>query len=356
MLSGRPTLAEFLIRERAAQSEVQGSLNGMILDVALACKIIAKKVAAGELAGALDSAGTGAVQGEEHKQIDVLAEEVFRRAVQTNGRLGGMVSEEAEGPLDRPAEAQAGDYLLLFDPLDGVSNIDVNVSVGSIFSILSSPDTGRPAKAQDFLQPGTAQLCAGYAIYGPSTMLVLTIGAGTHAFTLDPVIGEFVLTHPGLQILPSTQEFAINASNSRHWEGAVKRYVNECLAGSDGERNQEFNMRWVASLVAEAHRILMRGGVFLYPRDIRDPDKAGRLRLLYEANPIAFVVEQAGGAATDGRHRLLDLQPTDLHQRVGFVFGSREEVERISRYHDDSASDEFTAPLFGSRGLFQGTR
>jgi fructose-1,6-bisphosphatase I/sedoheptulose-1,7-bisphosphatase len=249
-------------------------------------------------------------------------------------------------------EYPRGRYLLLFDPLDGSSNIDVNVAVGSIFSVLRCPEgVGDPSES-DFLQPGSAQVCAGYAIYGPSTMLVLTTGRGVNGFTLDREIGEFMLTHPNLRIADDTAEFAINASNSRYWEPAVKRYVNECIAGKSGPRGRDFNMRWIASLVAEAHRILMRGGVFMYPRDRKDLEKPGRLRLLYEANPIGFVIEQAGGRASTGYQPILNVQPESLHQRIGFVFGARAEVERIERYHRDHNDFHYEAPLFGPRGLF----
>jgi fructose-1,6-bisphosphatase I/sedoheptulose-1,7-bisphosphatase len=242
---------------------------------------------------------------------------------------------------------------LVFDPLDGSSNIDVNLSVGSIFSILRAPNPGNNAVAQDFLQPGSKQVCAGYAIYGPSTMIVLTVGRGVHGFTLEPQLGEFILTHPGIRFPAAAREFAINASNSRFWEPAVTRYVDECLAGSTGPRGKDFNMRWVASLVAETHRILTRGGVFLYPRDTKDPAKQGRLRLLYEANPVAFIVEQAGGFASTGRQRVLDVTPDELHQRVAFIFGAREEVERIEQYYRDYNVAEYDTPLFSTRGLFR---
>jgi fructose-1,6-bisphosphatase I/sedoheptulose-1,7-bisphosphatase len=263
-----------------------------------------------------------------------------------------MASEELDDISLPPGQYPRGKYLLAFDPLDGSSNIDVNVSVGSIFSITRAADPAREATAADFLQPGREQVCAGYAIYGPSTMLVLTLGSGTHAFTLDPVLGEWVLSHPNLSVPRSTREFAINASNSRFWEPAVRRYVDECLAGRTGPREADFNMRWIASLVAETHRILMRGGVFLYPKDNKDPAKPGRLRLLYEASPIAFLIEQAGGMASTGRSRLMDVQPDALHQRIGFVFGSADEVERIEAYHREPPPDSFQSPLFGKRGLF----
>jgi fructose-1,6-bisphosphatase I/sedoheptulose-1,7-bisphosphatase len=264
-----------------------------------------------------------------------------------------MVSEEMAAPCPVPDRFPRGKYLLVFDPLDGSSNIDVNVSVGSIFSILRAPTPGADAAPADFLQPGAEQVCAGYAIYGPATMFVVTVGTGVHGFTLEPQLGEFILTHPGITIPPATSEFAINASNSRFWEPAVRRYVDECLAGRGGPRGRDFNMRWVASLVAETHRILMRGGVFLYPRDTKDPAKPGRLRLLYEANPVSLLVEQAGGRASSGRERMLDVRPAELHQRIGFIFGSREEVERIDEYHRADGERGYDAPLFGARGLFR---
>jgi fructose-1,6-bisphosphatase I/sedoheptulose-1,7-bisphosphatase len=256
-------------------------------------------------------------------------------------------------PYNIPAEYPRGRYLLLFDPLDGSSNVDVNVAVGSIFSVLRCPDGVEQPREEDFLQPGSEQVCAGYAIYGPSTMLVLTTGRGVHGFTLDREIGEFMLTHPDLRIPESTSEFAINASNFRYWESAIKRYVGECQAGTSGPRGRDFNMRWIASLVAETHRILMRGGVFMYPRDRKDLTKPGRLRLLYEANPIGFIIEQAGGRASTGREPVLEIKPESLHQRISFVFGARAEVERIERYHREHNDFEFKAPLFGTRSIFR---
>jgi fructose-1,6-bisphosphatase I/sedoheptulose-1,7-bisphosphatase len=349
---GKSTLTQFLIEARRQHPEATGDLNALITDVSLACKAIARKVAFGALADVLGSAGTGNVQGEEQKTLDVLANTMFLRANNWGGHVAGMVSEELEAPYTLPAEHPRGKYLLLFDPLDGSSNIDVNVSVGSIFSILRAAAPGVDPEPADFLQPGTAQVCAGYAIYGPSTMLVLTLGKGTHAFTLDPQLGEWVLSHPNLCIPPTTREFAINAANSRFWEPAVKRYVDECLAGQTGVRGADFNMRWIASLVAETHRILMRGGVFMYPRDTKHPARAGRLRLLYEASPISFLIEQAGGGASTGRNRLMAVRPESLHQRIGFVFGSAQEVERIERYHREEPPETYESPLFGKRGLF----
>ena len=350
--AGKLTLTQFLIEGRRRHPGASGDLNGLITGLSLACKAISRKVAYGGLHSLLGSAGTDNVQGEEQKTLDVLSNDMFLRANEWGGHLAGMVSEEMEAPWTLPAQHVRGKYLLLFDPLDGSSNVDVNVAVGSIFSVLRAVTPGEDAKPADFLQAGTRQVCAGYAIYGPSTMLVLSMGSGTHAFTLDPMLGEWVLSHPHLRIPERTREFAINASNSRFWEPAVKRYVDECLAGQTGPRGADFNMRWIASLVAETHRILMRGGVFMYPRDSRDPAKPGRLRLLYEANPISMLVEQAGGKASTGRRRLLEVQPEALHQRIGLVFGSAQEVERIESYHREEPLETYSSPLFGSRGLF----
>ncbi|MDQ4104675.1 MAG: class 1 fructose-bisphosphatase [Actinomycetota bacterium] len=353
MLTDRTTLTQFLIEERRRYPGASGELNSLILNVALACKAIAKRVAYGALGGVLGAAATTNVQGETQQKLDLVANDLFLRANEWGGLVSGMVSEELDAPHLIPEHYPRGKYLLAFDPLDGSSNIDVNVAVGSIFSILRAPNPGANAPAEDFLQPGSEQVCAGYAIYGPSTMIVLTVGTGVHGFTLEPQLGEFILTNPTIQVPAAASEFAINASNSRFWEPAVTRYVDECLAGAAGPRGKDFNMRWVASLVAETHRILTRGGVFLYPRDTKDPEKPGRLRLLYEANPVAFIIEQAGGLASTGRARVLDVAPQDLHQRIAFIFGAREEVERIEQYHHDHTVVEDSAPLYGTRGLFR---
>jgi len=347
------TLTRFLIEEQRRYNHATGGFTGLVNDVRLACKRIARVIGKGALSAALGTAGTTNVQGETQMKLDVLANDIFVRTNEWGGQLRGMLSEEMDDPYTIPAEYPRGKYLLLFDPLDGSSNIDVNVSVGSIFSVLRCPEGVSEPTEQDFLQPGTQQVCAGYAIYGPSTMLVLTTGRGVNGFTLDREIGEFMLTHPDITIDADTSEFAINASNSRHWEPAIKRYVNECLAGQQGPRGRDFNMRWIASLVAETHRILMRGGVFMYPRDRKDLSRNGRLRLLYEANPIGFLIEQAGGRASTGSEPILGVQPQAAHQRIGFVFGARNEVERIERYHRDHNDFEFDAPLFGTRGLFK---
>jgi fructose-1,6-bisphosphatase I len=243
-----------------------------------------------------------------------------------------MASEEMEGPMGIPVAYPRGKYLLLFDPLDGSSNIDVNVSIGTIFSVLPCPP-GKEADERSFLQPGTRQVCAGYTVYGPQTLLVLSVGHGVQVFTLDRDTGSFLLTQENVRIPDDTKEFAINMSNVRHWEPPVRRYVDEMLAGRTGPRRKDFNMRWVASMVADVHRIMSRGGIFMYPRDAREPDKPGKLRLMYEGNPMAFLVEQAGGAATDGHRRILEVEPMKLHQRVAVFLGSRNEVERVTSYH-----------------------
>ncbi|NBO41597.1 MAG: class 1 fructose-bisphosphatase [Betaproteobacteria bacterium] len=361
-LRHRTTLTQYLIEERRRFPGSSGDFNALILDVALACKAIARAVAMGELGGVYgDQAAEGGksinVQGETQKKLDVLSNDLFIRMNEWAGHLAGMASEEMDHPYQIPTQFPRGKYMLVFDPLDGSSNIDVNVSVGSIFSILRAPqdviDSGRDVTEKDFLQPGQQQVAAGYALYGPTTMLVLTVGNGAAGFTLDPNLGEFMLTHPKLMVPVDTQEFAINASNSRFWEAPIKRYVDECLAGKSGARGKDFNMRWIASMVAEAHRILMRGGVFMYPRDNKDPSKAGRLRLLYEANPVGMVMEQAGGRASTGRDPMLSVQPDNLHQRIGLVFGSKNEVERIERYHSEPDETANANPLFSERSLFR---
>jgi fructose-1,6-bisphosphatase I/sedoheptulose-1,7-bisphosphatase len=347
------TLTRFLIEERRRFPAATGELNALILSAAVACKLLAAQVAQGALAGVLGAAQAINVQGERQQRLDVIANDTFLRGIEWGGEAAAMASEEMEAPY-ACAQGAGGKYLLVFDPLDGSSNIDVNVAVGSIFSILRAPPDVDPAEPGAFLQPGAAQVAAGYAIYGPSTMLVLSVGNGVHAFTLERTTGEFMLSHPAMRIPERTAEFAINTSNSRFWERPVRRYVAECLAGASGPRGRDFNMRWIASLVAEAHRILMRGGVFLYPRDRKDPAKAGRLRLLYEANPIGFLMEEAGGRASTGHAPVLEVAPAQLHQRIALVFGSREEVERIERYHAEDAGEvDLDLPLFHSRGLFR---
>ncbi len=331
----RVTLTRFLIDEQYNRNVVPADLRLLIEVVSRAIKAISINVGKGDLAGNLGDQGAGNIQGEAQKKLDVIANEILLEANEWGGHLAAMASEEMEHPHPIPHRYPKGEYLLLFDPLDGSSNIDVNVSVGTIFSVLKCPEGVVTPTERDFLQPGTSQLCAGFAVYGPSTVLVLTIGAGVHTFTLDRELGSFVLTQENMQIAADTGEFAINMSNMRHWQPPVKRYIEELLAGKTGPREKDFNMRWIASMVADVFRILTRGGIFMYPRDNKDPSKPGRLRLLYEANPMAMIIEQAGGAASTGRERILDIVPTSLHQRVAVVLGSKNEVERVTRYHHE---------------------
>jgi len=361
------TLTQYLIEQRRSFPAAKGELNALILDVSMACKAIARSVAFGALGdpstrdmGKAPVAGPPPADGMP-AMLGSISNEIFVRTTEWSGNLAGMASEEVAAPLQIPPGYIRGKYLLLFDPLDGSDNIDVNVSVGSIFSILRLPEDpekpesapGRDVTVADFLQPGTQQVAAGYALYGPTTMLVLTVGNGVVGFTLDPNLGEFRLTHADIRVPEDTEEFAINSSNARFWEPPVKRYVDECLAGKTGPRGKDFNMRWIASMVAEAHRILMRGGVFLNPRDMRESTAPGRLRLLFEANPVAFLMEQAGGRASTGRKSILAVRPTHLHQSIGLVFGSKNEVARIERYHADNAGRDTPSPLFSERSLFR---
>lgn len=330
----RTTVTHFLI-ESMRDKHGHGNLTLLLNDVITACKVISDQVNHGELVGALGSAGSENIQGETQKKLDILSNDIFLQFNSFGGHLAGMASEEMDDPYPIPEGAPRGKYLLLFDPLDGSSNIDVNVSVGTIFSILKCPEGVEDPEVKDFLQPGTTQVCAGYALYGPSTMLVLTTGDGVNGFTLDQNIGEFVLTNPNMKVVEDTREFAINASNSRFWEAPVKRYVDECMAGTEGPRGENFNMRWIASMVAEIHRILIRGGIFLYPMDERLRKQGGKLRLMYEANPMSFILEQAGGVCSTGRERIMEIDPTGLHQRVPCIMGSKNEVERLISYHNE---------------------
>jgi fructose-1,6-bisphosphatase len=361
MHQGRTTLTRYTIEAEHKHPGASGEFSGLLNSLATAIKIISNQVNKGALVGALGNAGSDGgmvnVQGEVQKKLDVMSNEVMLQENEWTGHLSGMASEEMEEVYAIPDHCKRGKYLLVFDPLDGSSNIDVNLTVGTIFSILRAPNPGKNADLADFLQPGTEQVCAGFALYGPSTMLVLTTGDGVDGFTLDRDIGAFILTHPQMHIPADAHEFAINASNERFWEPPVKRYVAEALAGKTGPRGKDFNMRWVASLVAETFRILTRGGIFMYPKDSKDPAKPGRLRLMYEANPISFIIEQAGGAATTGRERVMEMAPAELHQRVPLIFGSKHEVERLARYHREYASgkepDNFDSPLFATRSLFR---
>ncbi|MDY0978060.1 class 1 fructose-bisphosphatase [Massilia sp. CFBP9012] len=329
----RVSLTQYLVEEQRLHQNINAELRLLIEVVARACKRISYSVSKGALGEVLGSAETENIQGEVQKKLDVISNEILLEANEWGGHLAAMASEEMETIRQIPSRYPMGEFLLLFDPLDGSSNIDVNVSIGTIFSVLKAPEGMNQPTEQDFLQPGTAQVAAGYAVYGPQTMLVLTTGNGVHCFTLDREMGSWVLTQSDMQIPVSTKEFAINMSNKRHWHPPVQRYVDELLAGETGPRGKDFNMRWIASMVADVHRILTRGGVFMYPADLRDPQSPGKLRLMYEANPMAMIVEQAGGAATDGRGRILDIPPTKLHQRVPVFLGSKEEVEVVTGYH-----------------------
>jgi fructose-1,6-bisphosphatase I len=337
----RTTLTQFLIEQQRNHNTVPAELRLLIEIVARACKAIGHNVGKGALGGVLGSLDSENVQGEVQKKLDVLSNEILLEANEWGGHLAAMASEEMETIHLIPNRYPQGEYLLLFDPLDGSSNIDVNVSIGTIFSVLKAQDhvAGQVVTEQDFLQPGTQQVAAGYAVYGPQTMLVLTFGHGVYGFTLDREMGSWVLTHPDIRIPEETKEFAINMSNERHWAPPMRRYIDEALAGTEGPRGKNFNMRWIASMVADVHRILNRGGVFIYPWDAREPGKPGKLRLMYEANPMAFIVEQAGGAATNCVTRIMDLQPTTLHERVSVALGSKSEVERVTRYHHEAKAD-----------------
>jgi len=326
------TLTQFIINQQRTMSDATGDFTLLLNDIAVACKRISHAVNRGAMTGILGSALSENVQGETQKQLDIISNDIMVESLEWTGHLSGMVSEEIDDIIAIPEQYPKGKYLALFDPLDGSSNIDVNLTVGTIFSILQGQQ-GQAATEKDFLQQGSKQVCAGFVLYGPSTMMILTTGNGVNGFTLDKDIGEFVLTHENMTIPEHTSEFAINMSNQQFWEKPVQNYIDECMQGEHGVREKNFNMRWVASMVAEAYRILTRGGVFLYPLDKRDPDKPGKLRLMYEANPIGFIIEQAGGACSTGRQRILDLAPTSLHQRVPVILGSRNEVHRIEAYH-----------------------
>jgi fructose-1,6-bisphosphatase I len=333
-MTNKVTLTQFIIEQQRGLPDASGTFSMLLNNIVTACKKISHLVNRGNLVGVLGSAESENVQGEVQKKLDIITNDIMVNALNWTGHLAGMASEEVDDIISIPAQYPKGKYLALFDPLDGSSNIDVNLAVGTIFSIIRCREGVDPAP-EDFLRKGSEQVCAGFVLYGPSTMMVLTTGHGVNGFTLDQDIGEFILTHPTMRIPEETGEFAINMSNQRFWEPPVRRYIDECLLGTEGPREKNFNMRWIASLVAEVYRILTRGGVFLYPFDLRDPSKPGRLRIMYEANPMAFIIEQAGGACSTGRERILDIKPTGIHQRVPLILGSKNEVERIAAYHQE---------------------
>ena len=334
-MSAKISLTRYLVEQQRVDGHIPSQLRLLLEVVARACKGISQAVNKGALGGVLGSAESENVQGEMQKKLDIIANEVLIEANEWGGHLAAMASEEMDGIYIVPNRYPQGEYLLMFDPLDGSSNIDVNVSIGTIFSVMVKPD-GQGVLEQDFLQPGNQQVAAGYCVFGPQTTLVLTVGDGVAMFTLDREQGSFILTAENMRVPDDTQEFAVNMSNMRHWDTPVKRYIDECLQGKIGPRGKDFNMRWVGSMVADVHRILTRGGVFLYPWDKREPEKPGKLRLMYEANPMAWLIEQAGGAASTGKQRILDIQPGKLHERVSVFLGSKNEVERIARYHGEA--------------------
>ena len=336
MSTSRISLTRYLIEQERIHGTLPPQLRLLLEVVARSCKSISLSVTKGALGDILGATKTENIQGEVQKKLDIIANEVLIEANEWGGHLAAMASEEMDSIHVIPNRYPQGEYLLLFDPLDGSSNIDVNVSIGTIFSVLKKPENTPAVGEADFLQPGSKQVAAGYCVYGPQTTLVLTVGNGVAMFTLDREQGSFVLTQENIQVPEDTQEFAINMSNMRHWAAPVKRYVDECLAGEEGVREKNFNMRWIASMVADVHRILTRGGVFMYPWDKREPNKPGKLRLMYEANPMSWLIEQAGGAATNGQQRILDLQPEGLHERVSVILGSKNEVARVTRYHAEA--------------------
>jgi fructose-1,6-bisphosphatase I len=331
------TLARYLLEEQRNKGIITADLRSLVEVVARACQAISIAIGKGGLGEALGEAGSDNVQGEAQKKLDVLSNDILLDANEWGGHLAAMASEEMDLPHLVPHRYPQGEYLLTFDPLDGSSNIDVNVSIGTIFSVLKCPDgadlsTPEAAEAA-FLQPGTTQVAAGYTVYGPTTLLVLTVGDGVVSFTLDREQGDFVLTQENMQIPVDTKEFAINMSNQRFWEAPVHRYVAEMQQGKEGPLGKDYNMRWVGSMVADVHRMVTRGGIFMYPLDSKTRAQGGKLRLMYEANPMAFIVEQAGGAATTGYQRILDIPPTKIHQRCAVIMGSKNEVDRITSYH-----------------------
>ncbi len=346
-MSQAATLAEHCTRIAAGDPQ-RAALGQVIQAIAGAAAEISDLVALGALAGNLGEAAGSNADGDVQKQLDVRTNDIVMAALR-RAPVADVVSEELDEIATLDAHAP---YAVAIDPLDGSSNIDTNMSIGTIFSVLP---TGCPGDASlgSFGGPGTRQLAAGFVVYGPQTALVLTTGDGVDLFTLDRRTGIFHLTRPGLRVVEGTKEYAINASNYRHWEPPVRTYIDDCLSGAEGLRGQDFNMRWIGSLVAEAFRILARGGIFLYPADTRPGYRNGRLRLLYEAHPMAFVMEQAGGLASSGRERIMDVAASSLHQRVPLIFGARSKVERVERLHLHPDVGVEKSPLFAARGLFR---
>jgi fructose-1,6-bisphosphatase I len=349
MPHNRTTFSRFIIEEQRHRTNHDADLTALLNDIQTACKFIASAVSR----GALDRSGPAAGKSDA---LRATACEIVLRECESGGKLRATVYEGLERPVPIPKEYPRGNYLLAFDALDGSSNLDVNVSVGTIFSVLRAPQDVDDPGAADFLQPGNQQVAAGFALYGPTSMIVISLGSGVHGFTLDREIGAYTLTHPDMRIPQETREFAIDASNERFWEPPIRHYVEECVAGRAGSRGDDFNLRWVDSLVIDVHRILVRGGLFIDPRLTDETARRGHRRLLYEANPMAMIIEQAGGAASTGRERILDVVPDSLHERIPVILGSRREVERLNRFHREYDSGEeltFETPLFKPRSLFR---
>lgn len=333
MATQHKSVIQFIVEEQRSHEAATGDLSGLLTDIVSACKKISHLVGRSNILGLGGYAESENIQGETQKKLDIISNDVMVDHLNWTGHLAAMGSEEIEEIISIPARYPKGKYLICFDPLDGSSNIDINLSVGTIFSVLRCPGDCPNPTLKDFMQPGTEQVCAGFTVYGPATMLVLTTGNGVNGFTLDRDVGEFILTHPNMRIPRETSEFAINMSNQRHWEPPVQRYVEECLQGAEGPRGKNFNMRWVASMVAEVYRLLTRGGIFMYPLDKKIRQQGGKLRLMYEANPMSFIIEQAGGMSSTGYQRILEIQPEDIHQRVPVIMGSAAEVETVVGYH-----------------------
>lgn len=327
------SITQFIIEQQRVHKNSTGEMSGLLNDIVSACKKIAHLVNRSGIIGIGGTAESENVQGEVQKKLDIITNDVMVDHLNWTGHLAAMASEEIEEIIQIPANMPKGQYLIAFDPLDGSSNIDVNLSVGTIFSILRCPQGVTEPTIDHFMQKGSEQVCAGFCVYGPTTMMILTTGQGVNGFTLDRDVGEFILTHPKMTIPEDTAEFAINMSNQRFWETPVQRYIDECMQGVDGSRDKNFNMRWVASMVAEVYRVLTRGGIFLYPLDTKSTTQGGKLRLLYEANPMSFIVEQAGGVSTTAYQRIMDIKPEGVHQRVPVILGSKNEVERVMSYH-----------------------
>ena len=351
----RTTFSKFIIEQQKSDQPSDTQLTALLNDIQTACKFIAVAVSRGALLDPPLYGGAAAGHTDPARSLPATADEIIMAECTQGGTLGGVLSEARPEPVPIPAGYRRGPYVLAFNPLDDPFNLDIDSTVGTIFSVLPGPANAE-LSANDFLQPGTAQIAAGFALYGPCSMFVVTTGNGVHGFTLDREIGAYTLTHPDMRIPEETNDVAIDASNERFWEEPVRHYISECLQGLDGDRGEDFDMRWAASLVASVHRTLIRGGIFIDPLITEEPHRAGRLRLLYEANPMAMIVEQAGGVATTGRERILDLVPESLHECVPVILGSRREVERLAEHHaaHDRGEDlRFESPFFNTRSFFR---